>query len=107
MRELTNPMASPRTHTRAWSAMDSGFVKKKKASVMWKREMEVKMVFADMSAMIASSAVFSDCSSAAGQVLGTRSGDHGGCGTRVRAAAGCAPESSKTIVAGEIFGFNG
>jgi hypothetical protein len=74
-------MASPRTHTRAWSAMDMGFVKKKKARVMWKREMEVKMVFADMSAMVAGERRvldYSDAATAGGQVWRKRSGTMGG-----------------------------
>ena len=48
---LTIPIASPRMYTSAWSDMVRGFVRKKKPSVMWKREMEVKMVLEDMSAM--------------------------------------------------------
>ena len=37
--------------TRVWSAMDSGEVRKKKAKVMWKREIEVIIVEAEMIAM--------------------------------------------------------
>lgn len=47
------PMDSPRMNTRAWSAMVAGFVRKKKASVTWKREREVMIVFAEMSAIFA------------------------------------------------------
>lgn len=38
------PIASPIMKTRAWSARDSGDVRKKKARVMWKREREVIIV---------------------------------------------------------------
>lgn len=41
------------TQTRAWSAMVPGFVRKKKPRVMWKRETEVMIVLAEMSAMVA------------------------------------------------------
>jgi len=50
---LTMPMASPRTKTSAWSAIVAGLVRKKKASVMWKKESDVRIVLADMSAMMA------------------------------------------------------
>lgn len=46
------PMDEPRTHTRAWSAMVAGLVRKKKARVMWKREMEVMIVVPEMRAMM-------------------------------------------------------
>lgn len=46
-------MASPMTYTSAWSAMVAGFVRKKNPSVMWKREREVRIVLADMRAMVA------------------------------------------------------
>jgi hypothetical protein len=45
-------MASPMMYTRAWSATVAGFVMKKKPSVMWKRETDVMMVRAEMSAMV-------------------------------------------------------
>lgn len=47
------PIDSPKIHTIAWSAMVLGFVKKKKARVTWKRQREVRIVLADMSAMSA------------------------------------------------------
>lgn len=36
----------------AWSAIVLGLVRKKKARVRWKRQMEVMMVLAEMSAMM-------------------------------------------------------
>lgn len=48
----TIPMDSPRRKTRAWSDTVMGLVRKKKARVMWKSEREVRMVLADMSAMV-------------------------------------------------------
>lgn len=50
--EHTRPIASPSSQTTPWSAMVAGRVMKKKASVMWKREMEVRIVVADMSPMV-------------------------------------------------------
>lgn len=47
-------MASPMTNTMAWSAMVPGLVRKKKASVTWKSEMDVRIVRADISAMTTS-----------------------------------------------------
>jgi hypothetical protein len=41
------------TYTSAWSAIVEGLVRKKKASVMWKRETDVMIVFAEMSAIVA------------------------------------------------------
>lgn len=49
------PMASPMTKTIAWSAIVPGSVRKKKASVRWKSEMEVMIVRAEMSAMVGGS----------------------------------------------------
>lgn len=46
-------MDSPSSWTIGWSATVFGLVKKKKARVMWKKQSEVRMVFADMSAMVA------------------------------------------------------
>ena len=45
------PMLSPMTKTMACSSMVRGLVRKKKARVRWKREMEVMMVLAAMSGM--------------------------------------------------------
>lgn len=45
-------MASPISQTTPWSAMVAGLVTKKKARVMWKRQMEVKIVLADKSPMV-------------------------------------------------------
>ena len=42
----------------AWSAIVAGFVRKKKPRVMWKREMEVMIVRAEMSAMVGGSFLF-------------------------------------------------
>ena len=42
------PIASPIMKTSVWSAMEDGFVRKKKARVMWKREMELMMVAPEM-----------------------------------------------------------
>ena len=50
-------MASPMTKTSAWSAIVAGLVRKKKARVMWKKESEVRIVFADMSAMMAANSL--------------------------------------------------
>lgn len=44
-------MASPMIYTKVWSAIVFGEERKKKASVMWKRETEVRMVFAEMMAI--------------------------------------------------------
>lgn len=49
---ITSPMASPSTYTTAWSATVPGLVRKKKPKVIWKKEMEVMIVFADMSAIL-------------------------------------------------------
>lgn len=38
-----------------WSAMELGDVRKKKARVIWKRDMEVMMVAADIQAIFADS----------------------------------------------------
>lgn len=46
------PIDSPIIQTSAWSATVIGFVRKKKASVMWKSEREVRIVFAEMRAMM-------------------------------------------------------
>jgi hypothetical protein len=46
------PIASPRMYTSAWSAMVAGFVIKKKPKVIWKREMEVRIVRADIRAIV-------------------------------------------------------
>jgi hypothetical protein len=48
----TRPIASPSIKTRVWSAIVCGFVRKKKASVMWKSEREVMIVAAEMSAIL-------------------------------------------------------
>lgn len=48
----TSPIDSPRIQTRAWSAMVLGLVRKKKPKVRWKREREVMMVLAEMSAIM-------------------------------------------------------
>ena len=50
----TRPIASPIINTRVWSAIVFGFVRKKKARVMWKSDREVIMVAAEMSAMLKS-----------------------------------------------------
>lgn len=47
------PIASPIINTSVWSAIDDGFVRKKKPMVMWKREMELMMVAPDMRPMAA------------------------------------------------------
>lgn len=47
------PIASPIINTSVWSAIDDGFVRKKKPIVMWKREMELIMVAPDMRPMAA------------------------------------------------------
>ena len=46
------PIASPMINTRVWSARAPGEVRKKYASVIWKREREVMIVFPDMSAIV-------------------------------------------------------
>jgi hypothetical protein len=46
------PIASPMMNTNVWSARVPGEVRKKYASVMWKREREVMIVFPDMSAIL-------------------------------------------------------
>ena len=46
------PMLWPRTCTRIWSLMVLGLVRKKKPRVMWKRQREVRIVLAEMSAMV-------------------------------------------------------
>ena len=53
-RGSTRPIASPIINTRVWSAIVFGFVRKKKARVMWKSDREVIMVAAEMSAMLKS-----------------------------------------------------
>ena len=45
-------MLSPNRYTTAWSDTAAGLVRKKKASVRWKREREVMIVRADMSAIL-------------------------------------------------------
>ena len=50
------PIASPIINTRVWSARAPGDVRKKYASVIWKRERDVMIVFPDMSAMMFTSA---------------------------------------------------
>jgi hypothetical protein len=47
----TRPIASPIINTRVWSAIVFGFVRKKKARVMWKSDSEVIIVAAEMSAI--------------------------------------------------------
>jgi hypothetical protein len=47
------PIASPIMKTSVWSATVDGDVRKKKAKVMWKREMELMMVAPDMRPMVA------------------------------------------------------
>lgn len=47
------PIASPMINTSVWSAMDDGFVRKKYAKVMWKREIELIMVAPEMRPMAA------------------------------------------------------
>jgi hypothetical protein len=49
---LTMPIASPIINTKVWSARAPGDVRKKYASVIWKRERDVMIVFPDMSAMM-------------------------------------------------------
>lgn len=51
------PMLSPMTYTSTWSLTVRGFVRKKKASVRWKSEMETMMVLAAMSGMAGESVV--------------------------------------------------
>lgn len=46
------PIDSPRINTSAWSATVMGLVRKKKPSMTWKRQREVRIVLADMSAMV-------------------------------------------------------
>lgn len=46
------PMDSPIIQTSAWSATVMGFVRKKKASMMWNSAREVMMVFAEIRAMM-------------------------------------------------------
>jgi hypothetical protein len=48
----TKPIDSPSRDTTAWSATVPGLVRKKKPRVMWKRQSEVRIVRADMSAMV-------------------------------------------------------
>lgn len=54
------PIASPIINTSDWSAMEDGDVRKKKARVMWKREMELMMVAPDMRPMAAAVEELSD-----------------------------------------------
>lgn len=49
----TIPMASPIMNTSVWSATVEGAVRKKKAMVMWKREMELMMVAPEIRPMVA------------------------------------------------------
>lgn len=49
--QRTMPIASPSMNTSAWSATVPGLVRKKKPRVMWKSDREVRIVFAEMSAM--------------------------------------------------------
>lgn len=51
MGSWARPMDSPNTHTTAWSATVAGFETKKKPMVIWKRQSDVIMVFAGISAM--------------------------------------------------------
>lgn len=53
-RQRTRPIDSPSKKTTAWSATVAGLVRKKKPRVMWKRQREVRMVRAEMSAMVGS-----------------------------------------------------
>jgi hypothetical protein len=48
----TRPIASPIMKTRVWSAIVRGFVRKKKASVMWKSDRDVMIVAAEMTAIL-------------------------------------------------------
>lgn len=50
--ELTIPIDSPMMKTSDCSAITIGFVRKKKARVMWKREREVMIVAPDIIPMI-------------------------------------------------------
>jgi hypothetical protein len=50
-RKRTSPIASPKTNTRVWSAIVAGDVRKKKPSVIWKRDRERMIVFALTTAM--------------------------------------------------------
>lgn len=46
------PIASPIINTSVWSASAAGDTRKKYASVMWKRDREVMIVFPDMRAIL-------------------------------------------------------
>ena len=46
------PIASPIINTSVWSASAAGDTRKKYASVIWKRETEVMIVFPDMRAIL-------------------------------------------------------
>lgn len=52
LRSWGMPKDWPRIQTSAWSATVIGLVRKKKPRVMWKSEREVRIVVADMSAMV-------------------------------------------------------
>lgn len=46
------PIASPIMNTSVWSAIEPGEVRKKKASVTWKSEMDVMIVAPEMTAIL-------------------------------------------------------
>jgi hypothetical protein len=49
---FTSPIASPNIKTRVWSTIELGEVRKKKARVTWKRERDVMIVDAEITAIL-------------------------------------------------------